>query len=57
MHRTFNMGVGFCVITDKETANQIVDKYKREYRLDIIGKVVKDPEITIKRGDITFKLT
>ncbi|MFH1835758.1 MAG: phosphoribosylformylglycinamidine cyclo-ligase [Methanobacteriota archaeon] len=56
MYKTFNMGIGFCVITDEESAKSIVEKYKSEYKLDIIGTVVEEPEVTIKRGDLEFKL-
>lgn len=57
MYKTFNMGVGFCVITDAETAAEIVEKYKSEYKLEIIGKVVGEPGVTVKRGDKEFKLS
>ncbi len=56
MYKTFNMGIGFCVITDEESAKSIVEKYKSEYKLEIIGTVVEEPEVTIKRGDLEFKL-
>ena len=57
MYKTFNMGVGFCAITDSETAQEIVDKYKIEYELDVIGTVVKEVGVTLKRGDTEFKLS
>jgi len=56
MYRTFNMGIGFCVITDEESAKAIVEKYGKEYKLDNIGKVVEDKQITITKNDVQLKL-
>jgi phosphoribosylformylglycinamidine cyclo-ligase len=47
MYRTFNMGIGFCVITDEDSAESIIEKYKTPYKLDKIGKVVEEKGITI----------
>ncbi len=41
MYKTFNMGVGFCVITDKKTAGRIIEKHGKEYDAAIIGSVVE----------------
>jgi len=49
MHKTFNMGVGFAVIVNKTDAEDIIKKYGNKWKLSIIGKVVKDSHITIKR--------
>lgn len=56
MYKTFNMGVGFCLITDEESAQGIVKKHGLDYRLSVIGRVVEDPGVTIKRNGVEFKL-
>ncbi|MFH1788224.1 MAG: phosphoribosylformylglycinamidine cyclo-ligase [Candidatus Altiarchaeota archaeon] len=56
MYKTFNMGVGFCVVTDAETAQEIVGKYKTKYKLDVIGRIVEEPGVTIKLKGKEFKL-
>lgn len=57
MYRTFNMGVGFIVVADAKTAQEITDKYGEEYQLSIIGEVTDDPEITLvlKEGEYTIR--
>jgi len=47
MYRTFNMGIGFCVIVDKKVAESIIGTYGNEYDLRTIGKVVKDTGVKI----------
>lgn len=57
MYRTFNMGVGFCVIVDEAAAADILQKYGPEWGLSRIGSVVKEPGLKIVREnkeDIVF---
>lgn len=56
MYRTFNMGVGFCAIVAEEDAEEIIEKYGSEYELTRIGKVVKEPQVTIIRNNVEIKL-
>ena len=40
MYRTFNMGIGFCIITPRELADEIIETIKSEkIKCKIIGKV------------------
>ena len=53
MYRTFNMGVGFCIIVDKISADDII----REYDCDVIGSVVDGSDINIVKEGEEFKLS
>ena len=56
MYRTFNMGVGFCIVVSQETGKKIVEKYGKEYELMSIGSVVDEPGITLMRKGVEIKL-
>jgi phosphoribosylformylglycinamidine cyclo-ligase len=47
MYQTFNMGIGFCVITDEKNANEILDKFSGRYKITKIGKVVPERGVQI----------
>ncbi|VVB54832.1 Phosphoribosylformylglycinamidine cyclo-ligase [uncultured archaeon] len=55
MHKTFNMGVGFCVIASPEDANAMVEKYGQEYQMTIVGRVDAEPGVRVKVGDKLIK--
>jgi len=54
MYRTFNMGMGFCLIASEQDAAAIKKKYGREYRLDIVGTVIERHLVKIVKGDKTI---
>jgi len=56
MYRTFNMGVGFCVIADKENSEKILADYRDEYRLKKIGSVVEEKGVTIVKDGEEIRL-
>jgi phosphoribosylformylglycinamidine cyclo-ligase len=56
MYRTFNMGVGFCVIVDERDAMKIKERHGHEYRLDVIGRVVEEHHVKIIKGGKTIIL-
>ncbi len=40
MYRTFNMGIGFCIIVQKDQANNIINLLNKDkYKCQIIGKI------------------
>ena len=51
MYRTFNMGIGFCVITGKEDAEEIIEKYGSKSEMQIIGGVVREGGVRIIRDE------
>ncbi len=51
MYRTFNMGIGFCVIVDENNANRILQNYGERYRISKIGYVVEEPIVKIFKDD------
>lgn len=53
MYRTFNMGVGFCVVVDESDAVKI-ENSGMAFR---IGKVIKDGGVSIVKDGTEFKLT
>lgn len=44
MYKTFNMGIGFCVVVDSKTAKKILS----EYECFEIGKVIEEHKVHIK---------
>lgn len=50
MYRTFNMGVGFCVIVDEKDADSILEEYNRKRDIEKIGSVTEEPEIVILKN-------
>jgi len=52
MYRTFNMGIGFCLIVDKEDSEKILEEYGKEYKIKKIGSVVEEKGVTVvKNGE------
>jgi len=46
MFRTFNMGIGFCVIVDKKDSEKIIEiAEKYDIPAYVIGRIVKEVEI------------
>ncbi|MFH1055098.1 MAG: phosphoribosylformylglycinamidine cyclo-ligase [Candidatus Altiarchaeota archaeon] len=56
MYRTFNMGVGFCIMVSSKDAEEIVAKYGEKYDLRKVGSVVEKPGVTIIRKDVEIRL-
>ncbi len=53
MYRTFNMGIGFCIIISKEEVENIVDIINKDnMQCQVIGKIKAkgNGNIFIKRG-------
>jgi phosphoribosylformylglycinamidine cyclo-ligase len=56
MYRTFNMGVGFCIVTSEEESEKIIDICKRHStRAQVIGRVVEGENV-VKIADKSFTL-
>lgn len=56
MYRTFNMGIGFCVIAKESEANKIIDICKKHRTKAFeIGRVVKGEGVKIKGKDFALK--
>lgn len=47
MYKTFNMGIGLCIVVDEESGKDIIESYGRDYGITRAGKVVDDPGVTI----------
>ena len=56
MYGTFNMGTGFCVICDRNTANKIIENKTGDLKMKIIGKVVEEKGVTIIKDGEEIKL-
>ena len=41
MIKTFNCGVGFCLITNKENLDKIKRYFKKDFKPYVIGKIIK----------------
>ncbi len=52
MYRTFNMGVGFCLIADKKNSRNILKEYGEKYGIKKIGSIVEEKGVVIvKNGE------
>jgi phosphoribosylformylglycinamidine cyclo-ligase len=57
MYKTFNMGIGLCMITDKKSADQIVSSCdKLGFRSHIIGNVINETGVRLTIKDRTISL-
>ncbi len=56
MYKTFNMGIGFCVIAPKEHVSDIVSTFKK-YKISSqqIGEIIPKAGVTVNSQDITGK--
>ncbi|OYT27481.1 MAG: phosphoribosylformylglycinamidine cyclo-ligase [Candidatus Altiarchaeales archaeon ex4484_96] len=55
MYKTFNMGVGFCLITSEQEGEAIMEEHANA-GLRKIGYVVDEPGVEIKSGDSLIEL-
>ena len=57
MYKTFNMGVGLCMMTNKNNTDQIVSSCEKlGFRTHIIGKVINETGVKLTRKDRTSSL-
>ncbi|HHQ45342.1 MAG TPA: phosphoribosylformylglycinamidine cyclo-ligase [Candidatus Altiarchaeales archaeon] len=47
MYKTFNMGIGFMIITSPESAEKILADYGEEYQIREVGEVVEEPGVKL----------
>ena len=45
MLKTFNCGVGFCLITKKKNINKVKKYFKKEFKPYVIGQFIKNKKI------------
>lgn len=56
MYSTFNMGMGFCLVLDRDQAEQALKLLGGKYRPKIVGKILESPGIRIRAPGIEIKL-
>ena len=56
MYKTFNMGIGFCMVVNEKDAGKIKKRYEQDYELDIIGTVVQKHNVKITKDEKTIVL-
>ncbi len=56
MYKTFNMGVGMCVVAAPEVADKIIAEKGGQYGMMKVGVVVKEPGVTIVRNGAKIEL-
>ena len=52
MMRTFNCGIGFCLIVSSKNKKKIIKTFKKKFKPYVIGKITKD----IKRVKLSGKI-
>ena len=55
MIKTFNCGVGFCIITNKKNLGKIDRYFSKEFKPYIIGRIIKNKESVLSHGRINWK--
>ena len=57
MYKTFNMGIGLCIMTDKTNADQIISSCdKLGLKTHIIGNVTNETGVRLTTKDRTISL-
>ena len=59
MYRTFNMGIGFCIIVKKDNASRVINLLNKDkYKCQIIGKIKGNGNgnVFVKTKDSLFKV-
>jgi phosphoribosylformylglycinamidine cyclo-ligase len=56
MYKTFNMGVGFCVIASPKDAQDILAKHESDFEMMRVGSIVKEPGVTVVKKDVEIVL-
>jgi phosphoribosylformylglycinamidine cyclo-ligase len=56
MYRTFNMGIGFCMVVSSADGEDIVKKYGDDYGIMRIGSVIEESGVTVVRKGVEIKL-
>ena len=54
MLKTFNCGVGFCIIIERKNLNKIDKFFSKEYKPYVIGKISEDKKKVILNGSINW---
>ena len=54
MLKTFNCGVGFCLIIDSSNLNKIINFFSKEYKPYVIGKITKKKAKVKLNGQISW---
>ena len=54
MLKTFNCGVGFCLIVDSKNLNKINNFFPKEYKPYVIGKISKGKNKVMLNGSINW---
>ena len=56
MYKTFNMGIGFCIIAGKDDAKKILEEYGEKFGISEIGRVTEESGVRISKGGKVFTL-
>ena len=54
MLKTFNCGVGFCIIINKKNLNKVKKYFSKEYKPYVIGKITKGTNKVIMNEKINW---
>ena len=55
MLKTFNCGVGFCLIIDKKNLNKINKFFNKDFKTYKIGKIISAKQKVVLNGKISWK--
>ena len=55
MLKTFNCGVGFCLIINSKNLKKVKKKFSKNYQPYIIGKIIHGKQKVLLNGSINWK--
>ena len=55
MIKTFNCGIGFCLVIDSKNLKKIQNHFSKVYKPYVIGKIIKYNKKTKVNGKINWK--
>ena len=54
MYKTFNCGVGFCIIIDMNNLQKVKKYFKKEFEPYVIGKVIRGTSRVVLKNKISW---
>ena len=54
MYKTFNCGVGFCIIVEKKNLQRVKKYFKKKFKPYVIGRIIKGKSNVVLKNKISW---